>query len=262
MWPSPCHQCRIGTASAPTRAAGRARAGAGAGRGGRGQGRARAGAADWTGLPRIGYADGRAGIYPCGLPIGEGPCGRPGGALQAGCPGRAPRNGGGAGWRRGRMEIRIERLCVERGFKMTGQRRVIARVLSDAAITPMSRSCIAAQRRSTASSRSRRSIGPFVCSRKRASWNGMISAAAGPATSQPSRPPSPPDRHRDGAGDGIQDAEHEACCACYCRPAWLRPCVASAGTFGRREAAAQPAAGCVARRSRPATARPTEREAR
>ena len=30
------------------------------------------------------------------------------------------------------MESRIERLCVERGLKMTGQRRVIARVLSDA----------------------------------------------------------------------------------------------------------------------------------
>ncbi len=30
------------------------------------------------------------------------------------------------------MESRIERLCVEKGLKMTGQRRVIARVLSDA----------------------------------------------------------------------------------------------------------------------------------
>lgn len=30
------------------------------------------------------------------------------------------------------MESRIERLCVARGLKMTGQRRVIARVLSDA----------------------------------------------------------------------------------------------------------------------------------
>jgi Fur family transcriptional regulator, ferric uptake regulator len=29
-------------------------------------------------------------------------------------------------------ESRIERLCIERGVKMTGQRRVIARVLSDA----------------------------------------------------------------------------------------------------------------------------------
>lgn len=34
------------------------------------------------------------------------------------------------------MESRIERLCVERGLKMTGQRRVIARVLSDAVDHP------------------------------------------------------------------------------------------------------------------------------
>jgi Fur family ferric uptake transcriptional regulator len=34
------------------------------------------------------------------------------------------------------MESRIERLCVERGMKMTGQRRVIARVLSDAGDHP------------------------------------------------------------------------------------------------------------------------------
>ncbi|HVZ07256.1 Fur family transcriptional regulator [Rhodopila sp.] len=34
------------------------------------------------------------------------------------------------------MESRIERLCVERGLKMTGQRRVVARVLSDASDHP------------------------------------------------------------------------------------------------------------------------------
>jgi len=34
------------------------------------------------------------------------------------------------------MESRIARLCVERGLKMTGQRRVIARVLSEAADHP------------------------------------------------------------------------------------------------------------------------------
>ena len=34
------------------------------------------------------------------------------------------------------MESRIERLCVERGLKMTGQRRVIARVLSESADHP------------------------------------------------------------------------------------------------------------------------------
>jgi Fur family ferric uptake transcriptional regulator len=34
------------------------------------------------------------------------------------------------------MESRIERLCVERGLKMTGQRRVIARVLSESGDHP------------------------------------------------------------------------------------------------------------------------------
>lgn len=34
------------------------------------------------------------------------------------------------------MESRIERLCIERGLKMTGQRRVIARVLSEGADHP------------------------------------------------------------------------------------------------------------------------------
>jgi Fur family transcriptional regulator, ferric uptake regulator len=34
------------------------------------------------------------------------------------------------------MESRIERLCIERGLKMTGQRRLIARVLSDASDHP------------------------------------------------------------------------------------------------------------------------------
>lgn len=34
------------------------------------------------------------------------------------------------------METRIERLCVERGLKMTGQRRVVARVLSEASDHP------------------------------------------------------------------------------------------------------------------------------
>ncbi len=34
------------------------------------------------------------------------------------------------------MKSRIERLCIERGLKMTGQRRVIARVLSDAGDHP------------------------------------------------------------------------------------------------------------------------------
>src|ERR1700709_1769542 len=37
---------------------------------------------------------------------------------------------------RDRMESRIERLCIERGLKMTGQRRVVARVLSEAGGPP------------------------------------------------------------------------------------------------------------------------------
>ena len=36
----------------------------------------------------------------------------------------------------GRVESRLEKLCVEKGLKMTGQRRVIARVLSDASDHP------------------------------------------------------------------------------------------------------------------------------
>src|ERR1700712_3734559 len=35
-----------------------------------------------------------------------------------------------------RMESRIERLCIERGLKMTGQRRVVAKVLSEAGDHP------------------------------------------------------------------------------------------------------------------------------
>ena len=42
-----------------------------------------------------------------------------------------PSAAGRAGSIGDRMESRIERLCVERGLKMTGQRRVIARVLSE-----------------------------------------------------------------------------------------------------------------------------------
>jgi Fur family ferric uptake transcriptional regulator len=34
------------------------------------------------------------------------------------------------------MESRIERLCIERGLKMTGQRRVVAKVLSEAGDHP------------------------------------------------------------------------------------------------------------------------------
>jgi len=42
----------------------------------------------------------------------------------------------GIGYAADWMESRIERLCVERGLKMTGQRRVIARILSEASDHP------------------------------------------------------------------------------------------------------------------------------
>lgn len=65
-----------------------------------------------------------------------GPAGRPGGSP----PPRAPGADGPGGAPPGPVLLtpgapdpsRIERLCVERGLKMTGQRRLIARVLSEA----------------------------------------------------------------------------------------------------------------------------------
>ena len=45
---------------------------------------------------------------------------------------------------------RIEKLCVEKGMRMTEQRRVIARVVSSPVMTiPMLKNCTAARRRST-----------------------------------------------------------------------------------------------------------------
>ena len=74
------------------------------------------------------------------------------------------------------MESRIERLCIKRGLKMTGQRRVIARVLSEAGDHPDVEELY--RRAWTSTFQSPRSTGPFACSRNRASWNGAISAAA------------------------------------------------------------------------------------
>ena len=60
---------------------------------------------------------------------------------------------------------------------MTGQRRVIARVLSDTrSIILMSRKYIAGRRRWIRACRSPRCIGPCDCSRRRESWSGGISA--------------------------------------------------------------------------------------
>jgi hypothetical protein len=76
-------------------------------------------------------------------------------------------------------------LCIERGLKMTGQRRLIARVLSEAEDHPDVEDVYRRASRSTARSRSRRSIAPSGCSRRRASWNAATSAAAAPATTRP-----------------------------------------------------------------------------
>src|SRR5262249_30590229 len=67
---------------------------------------------NWTAVTRIGYAHARR--------QGAGTARQCRARLIAGDP----------------MESRIERLCVERGLKMTGQRRVIARVLSEASDHP------------------------------------------------------------------------------------------------------------------------------
>jgi hypothetical protein len=64
---------------------------------------------------------------------------------------------------------RIEQLCIERGLKMTGQRRLIARVLSEAEDHPDVEELY---RRA-----SPRSIARCGCSRRRASSSGAISAA-------------------------------------------------------------------------------------
>jgi Fur family ferric uptake transcriptional regulator len=77
---------------------------------------------DTEGPNRLRLSEGcRSGHTVSPMPSGEG---QTLGVIQATAP---RRNGTGD-----RMESRIERLCVERGLKMTGQRRVIARVLSDA----------------------------------------------------------------------------------------------------------------------------------
>lgn len=47
-----------------------------------------------------------------------------------------PRSGGDSAGTKRDGHSRIERLCIERGLKMTGQRRLIARVLSDSADHP------------------------------------------------------------------------------------------------------------------------------
>jgi Fur family ferric uptake transcriptional regulator len=84
------------------------------------------------------------------------------------------------------MESRIERLCVERGLKMTGQRRVIARVLSEAADHPDVEELY---RRASALD-ARISIATVYRTvrllEERASSSGGISAAGAPVMNRPS----------------------------------------------------------------------------
>src|SRR5664279_956295 len=70
----------------------------------------------------------------CEKPIPGFPAPAP--ALYASSSGASGGGCAGALNARSRMESRIERLCIERGLKMTGQRRVVARVLSEAADHP------------------------------------------------------------------------------------------------------------------------------
>src|SRR5581483_8631658 len=60
----------------------------------------------------------------------------------------------------------LEQRCIESGMKMTGQRRIIARVLSDSLDHQMWRRFTAAPAPRTAGFPSPRSIGPCACSRK------------------------------------------------------------------------------------------------
>jgi hypothetical protein len=80
------------------------------------------------------------------------------------------------------MTSRLEQLCLEKGLKMTEQRRVVARVLSDSADHPMSSRFTGAPPRSTRGSASPRSIGRCACSRKRTSSPATISAMAARGT--------------------------------------------------------------------------------
>src|SRR5690349_14030724 len=82
----------------------------------------------WTGCPQIGYADAVQETRDRSRP-----------ARRTNKSRGEPTLAGMAGdvlLARDPMESRIERLCVERGLKMTGQRRVIARVLSEASDHP------------------------------------------------------------------------------------------------------------------------------
>jgi Ferric uptake regulator family len=80
-------------------------------------------------------------------------------------------------------ETRLERLCAERGMRMTGQRRTIAQVLSEAEDHPdveeVYRRASARDPRISLSTVYRTSL------KARASWSATSSATAVPAMSRP-----------------------------------------------------------------------------
>ena len=106
---------------------------------------------------------------------------------------------------RKRMELRIERLCIERGLKMTGQRRVIARVLSDAGDHPDVEELYRRGLRAGPAHLDRHRLPDRAAVRgDRASWSAATSAVAGRATSRASTATLPPDRRRYRQGDRIR----------------------------------------------------------
>ena len=64
------------------------------------------------------------------------------------------------------MTSHLEKLCAEKGMRMTGQRRVIAHVMEAPLTIPMSRNCIAVPPRSIRIFRFRPSIAPSICLKK------------------------------------------------------------------------------------------------
>ena len=76
------------------------------------------------------------------------------------------------------QKIDLEALCAEKGLRITDQRRVIARVISDAEDHPDVETL---RERASAVEQAN---GPVDCSRKRAYWTATILAMAAPVTRQ------------------------------------------------------------------------------
>ena len=78
---------------------------------------------------------------------------------------------------------RIEELCVEKGMKMTGQRRIIARVLSESTDHPDVEEVYRRARASRPQDQHRHGLSHRAAVRGgRTSWSGTTSATAAPAT--------------------------------------------------------------------------------